>query len=237
MTIVSWPSGVNRIVTSESSVDLGRDGVKTDKSENGSEMSRPSSLGTPNIWSVSMWFSNAKDDFYRQHNNKTEWKVFQEWFKFRTRNGVFPFHFSAIDDPSDTTESAVYKIVGEGLPKGTPTGDQMKVTMTWKEVFTGVIEVPNYEPEADYIDVTSGQIDFRFTEALEEAPLTEDFEVKVSYNGGSTVTVPVQRLDWDGNKSVILYIDEPHQAGLYIYSVTYDGETLSATFIMEESDD
>lgn len=234
MSIVSWPSGVNRIVTSEASIDIASSGVKSDTSENGSEMSRLTCSQAPDKWSVSMTFSNGKDLFYQKHG-KTEWKAFCDWFKHTTMNGVLPFYFSKIDDPSDTTEAAVYKISSNGLPKGNPFGDQMKVTMTWIEQFTDVISVPEVTVDADYIDLSNGLIDFRFTEQPEDTPSKDDFTVTYSYNGGSRVSIVPNALEYDGYKSVLLYIDEFTEAGLYTIYVTYGETTVDSSFVVEEA--
>lgn len=219
MKIVDWPSGVNRIVLNEASLSLAENGVESDKSDNGSEVSRLKASGTPDRFQVSMYFSNSRSDsFYRNHtdalgNHYTEWKKWSDWFKFVTMNGMHPFYFSDIQKPDGGAK--IYKISSGGLPHGTPTGEYVKVTMTWIEVFNEYITVQQEETLADSIDINPGMIDLRFTEKPEETPKLEDFRdaegnplSEFSVDDGVTWSpLVLNEIDYDGQKSVILYYD------------------------------
>lgn len=228
MNIVNWPSGVNRIVTSDSSLQLGVNGVKSDTTENGSETSRVTGSGVPDVYSVSMTFSNSRHDpFYAAHG-KTEWKAFKHWFKFITHNGVNPFYFSCIDDPDDEDgDKCVYKIKSAGLPSGTPMGDHIKVSMQWQEYLTDAITVQDLVPNGNYIDINldSSFIDFRFNETLSFNPSKSDFTVEYEKDSSSKQPLVIKGLDFDGCKSVSLYVQMPTDPGLYTYYVSYGGKT------------
>lgn len=232
MVIVDWPQGVNRIVTSEANISLGEQGIISDNSENGTEMSRLSGSGTPDRYNVTMYFSNSKyDSFYKNHvdiygRNVSEWQAFRNWFKYTLLNGVNSFRFSSLDD-LEGGKGAVYKISSSGLPKGNPVGEYIKVTMLWIEQFTTYITVNEYSVMADSIEVGDGFIELYLTESLSDNPKVSDFLLS---NGNSAVTYStdgvkfqplfIQGLDYDGGKTLILYFDASLMANSqYDYTV------------------
>ena len=246
MKIISWPSGVNRIVTNEASLSVAENGVESDKSENGSEMSRLKASGTPDKFQVSMYFSNSRtDSFYKNHtdskgNHLTEWKVWSDWFKYVSMNGVNPFYFSDLQNPDGGAK--IYKISSGGLPHGNPNGEYIKVTMTWIEVFNEYITVQEEEALADSIDINPGMIDLRFTEKPEETPTLEDFRDELgnplseySLDDGETWSpLVLTGIDYDGQKSAVLYYDSGMTAidgqTYYIRLKYKDGEYIASGF-------
>lgn len=247
MRIVSWPSGVNTTVTSESGGSIGENGVEADKSENGSEMTRLKASGVPDQFSVTMYFSNSTTDaFYRSHTdaygrNVTEWEAWEEWFKFILMNGTNAFYFQDIKAPQ-SGRTNIYKILSSGLPKWSPKGEYMQVSMTWAEQFNDYITVQDAEPEADYIDITPGRIDLRLTEMPLETPDLSDFYedghslVLLSVDGGESFSeLPVTRMEWDGYKAIILSYDaamtqEELTNTYYVIRVPFNGVTVSGEF-------
>lgn len=248
MKIVSWPVGVNTIVTSETNGTIGENGVEADKSENGSEMSRLKGSGIPDKFTVSMYFSNSTTDpFYANHtdaygNHITEWQAWENWFKYVTMNGTNPFYFKNIYDPTGK-KSAIYKISSGGLPNWNPSGEYMQVHMTWIEQFNDVITVQDPVAQADYLDIEPGMIYLALTEVPSEVPNISMFRnnqgeslVKYSLDEGSTLlTLPVYRLDYDGFKMIILYYDatltaEAIPSGYYTFYVPYNNQTITGEY-------
>lgn len=219
MQTTDWPLGVNRIVTSNSSLTIGNGAVVADKSENGSDMSRLSASGSPDRWSVVMYFSNSMQDSFYKKYGQTEWDRFSKWVKFNARMGTIPFYFSKVGDVTNT-QKCLYKIASDGLPKPEITGTWVKVTMTWIEVFDDLISIEIPETKADYIEAMNGSVDFRFVEIPEEDFAKQDFTF--TYNRDYSGTVMIQNeplvmedMDYDGNKSVMFYFQEFTLPGLY----------------------
>lgn len=248
MKIVSWPVGVNTIVTSESNGTIGENGIESDTSSNGSEMSRLKGSGIPDKFSVTLYLSNSTTDaFYVNHtdslgNHITELQAWEMWFKYITMNGVNPFYFKDIFDPTGK-RTKIYKISSGGLPNWNPTGEYAQVHMTWIEQFNEVLTIPDLTAQADYLDIEPGMIYLSLTEVPAEVPDLSIFKdqhgeslVKYSLDEGSTLlTLPVYRLDYDGFKQIILYYDSlmtnaVSPSGYYIIYVPYNGQTISGEF-------
>ena len=248
MKIVSWPTGVNTIVTSETNGSIGDNGIESDKSENGSEMSRLKASGVPDQFSVTMYFSNSTSDtFYKSHTDVygkhiTEWEAWESWFKYILMNGTNAFYFTDIKSPQ-STKPAVYKITSSGLPKWSARGEYMQISMAWAEQFNDYISIQEEETVADYMDITPGTIDLRLTEMPEEAPELSDFYdehgsslVRLSVDGGATFSaLPINRVEWDGYKAVFLRYDaamtqEELTDTYYVIEVPFNGVTVSGEF-------
>ena len=248
MKIVSWPVGVNTIVISETNGTIGENGVEADKSENGSEMSRLKSSGIPDKFTVAMYFSNSTSDaFYVNHtdaygNHITEWQAWVNWFKYIAMNGVNPFYFKNIWDPTGK-RTAIYKISSNGLPNWNPTGEYVQVHMTWIEQFNEVLTVPDLTAEADYLDIEPGMIYLALTEVPSEVPDISMFKdgeghslVEYSLDAGlNLLELPVYRLDYDGFKQIVLYYDSSMTAaespsGFYKFYVPYNNRTITGEF-------
>lgn len=225
MKIVEWPSGVNRIVTSDTNGNVGENGVESDKSENGTEMTRLKGSGVPDKYSVTMYFSNStSDSFYKNHTDAygkhiTEWQAWKNWFKYVTMNGTHPFHFHDLEDPREG-RSKIYKIQASGLPGWNATGEYVQVHMSWTEQINEYMTVVTMVSDADYLDMVQGRIELHLTEQPEAPVLKENFYgrdgnclVKYSVDKGLTwLPLPVERVDWDGFKCAVLYYDSAYTA-------------------------
>lgn len=246
MEIKSWAQGVNRIILSETNIEVGTNAVQKDNSENGQEYSTLKSSGAPDRFSVTMMFSNAIDDqFYYNHvdsngNHVTEWQAFLNWFKNVIHYGTIPFYFHKIDDPRGDLNSdpraCVYRIVSDGLPKGTPQGDWYKVTMTWVEYINEYIVVPEVEDVIDSIYISEGIIDVRFADVPESIPKKTSFSGKFSMKAYKDEPIVIHSVDYDGNKSAVLYIDPFVDSGIYDVTVTYNGKDIAGKYYIPEKD-
>ncbi len=238
MEIASWPVGVNRIITSDSKLSIGEGALIADKSENGQEISRLASSGAPDKWTVVMWFSNSKDDAFYKAHGKSERDTFLNWFKYNIRMGTKPFYFADIHD-KEARKQAVYKILSNGLPNGTPTGNQMKCQMTWAESPTEFIQVTFPQNNADSIDIYNGMCDFRFVEQPEEIPSKSDFVFTFTREYEGTVyeedaTLVMEQMDYDGYKSCQFYFQEKTMPGIYHVKCEYGGNFVESDFEVGE---
>lgn len=234
MEILSWPIGVNRVILSETNLSVGENAVQSDSSENGTDMTALKSSGAPDVYTVSMYFSNdVNDPFYKQFG-KTEWQTFLDWFKYVTLMGTHPFYFHKIDDPREenVNRTAVYKIRSNGLPKGTPEGTYVKCSMTWLEYITDVIEYEEPSPTVDTIYIVDGTIDLRFIDKPTSVPVKTSFTATMqnTTTGADSEEVVINWVDFDGYKSAVLYFDTPSVAGDYLLSLTYNGSTIEGRF-------
>lgn len=255
MNVIEWALGVNRTVTNETTPSIGENALISDKSENGNEMSRLTASNSPDNFSVSMWFSHStQDSFYRNHtdadgNHITEWDAFLTWFKYVAQMGTIPFYFADINDPTGK-KKAIYKIKSNGLPKGQTHGDKVKCQMTWVEVFNGSITIPEQHLISDTIDLTNGQIEFRFLEPLTDSDLDiDDTNFSASYEYGETFeelsdrgNLVIHGFDFDGYKSALLYFDEFRNAGVYRITVTFtnsqsEESSVSGLLYVEEDEE
>lgn len=234
MEIIDWASGVNRIIESSSFVSIGNNAVQSDKSENGTEQTRLLNLAAPDIWTVSMTFSNSNEDSFYLNHGITEWQSFIKWFKFNTLYGTKPFHFASIDDPTGK-EHAVYKITPSGFPKGVFQGTVVKCSMQWKRIYNSFVTFNTPAAITDDIDVTNGQIDVRFVSEPDSDPSIDDFTVLYGLFDKTVLQqLVIDGIDYDGSKSVILYFQEIADPGTYKIQVTYKKNVLSRYLIVGE---
>lgn len=232
MEIISWETGINRVITNESVPTLGEGALHSNKSENGTEMTSLKNSDAPDVWSVVMYFSNSiEDSFYINHtlNGKhiTEWEAFVNWFKYKLNFGSKGFYFNKIGTENQT---AIYKIRSEGLPKPAVLGTWMKVTMTWIEYNPTAISVANPVVAGDYIDVSNGIIDFYFNEQPETFPQKSEFNLyyqNYDENGDllpQTYPIIIERIIYDGSKIVQMYFQEIDEQGVIYISAEYTPE-------------
>lgn len=228
MEIVSWKTGVNRIVTSEASINIGQNAVSSDNSENGSEQSRLNSSGSPDRYQVSMYFSNSTENLFYSKYGKTEWQAFLDWFKYETKFGTLPFYFTSLQDASGE-KTDIYKISTSGLPAGSPIGDYIKCTMTWIQVFNDFININETETTADYISALNGSIDFVFlehpTEDITKSLFTATYSVLNNGDYTDEAELVIENIAYDGYKTCVLYFQEFNIPGIYKINVSFNKST------------
>lgn len=237
MNYIQWPLGVNRTVLSTSSMSHNKNSVVSDKTENGLEMTRLSSLGSVDEWKVDMMFSNSKgDSFYKKHKY-TEWEAFTNWFKYVCKMGTVPFYFHKIGDSSET-QSCVYKIKSDGFPAYQFNGTTVKVSMTWAEVLPGVITVKLDDPHPDSIAAYNGHVEMWFSDEPKVNLQKNNFTFDYSRDGSSSSELVMEDFLFDGNKTCIFYYPEFTTKGIYEVrcKVTYmDAEQKIVTFTCKDS--
>ena len=170
MTYVGWPNNVNQTIIDSTSLTIGDGGTKTDSTDNGFNMSKAASLATPDKFSVTMDFDWLVKDEY----GRSEFDRFCTWFKTVHQKGVHPFFFGSITkfNINGSMEECAYKITS--ALNASKSGYSMRVTMTWEEVYSGIIEIPSGTPTVDHINAYNGRIEVYFTYAPDTTPLTSD---------------------------------------------------------------
>ena len=241
MEIIEWESGINRIISNESVPAYGENALNSNKSENGADMTSLKNSDAPDVWTVVMYFSNSVDDsFYANHTiggkHVTEWEAFINWFKYKLCFGTKSFYFNKIGTENKT---AIYRMQSSGLPKPQIIGTTMKASMTWIEYNPVAITVIEPVVSGDYLDVTNGIMDFHFNEKPEDFPQKDDFTAyyqNYDNNGdliAATYSIPIERIIYDGNKTVQMYfqeIDEPDGERIRV-SVVYEHEQGEASTV------
>lgn len=233
MEIKNWPVGVNRIILSDSGFGHNKNAVISDKSENGSEMSRLSASGSPDEWKVNMYFSNSRNDSFFKKYGETEWERFVKWFKYGISMGTLPFYFSKVGD-TEEKKVCVYKIRSDGMPNYTFQGINVRVSMTWLEVFNDYISVTFDEPHIDSLCALNGHVEMWYSDRPEVTPEKEQFAFTYDFTGedGSFTHEELVMEDflYDGNKSCVFYYPSFETKGIYEI-------TLVQTFVNAEGEE
>ena len=112
--MIAWPSGVNQIIRNETTGGFG-DGLITDSMRSGKEKVRQGTSTPADIFAVIMIF------------DRTEFDLFEVWYKVNLRYGAITFAFPKIAGSG----LAEYRIV-PGVKWEQFGRDTVKVTMTWR---------------------------------------------------------------------------------------------------------
>lgn len=195
MSLIRWPSSVNKRIIDSTTISIGENGYVENKSDSGNFTDRYlTSLFSPDTYQVVMDFDwNEKDS-----NGDSEFDRFVKWYKYDEQRGANAFEFPSItrfgvngsgkyltelgESESKRTYSAGssvelsrYKITSALQPQ--KSGFSFRVTMTWQEVFSRTIEFKDKTavPQTDLSDVTevgrifvqyNGDVPLTVTEAL-----------------------------------------------------------------------
>ncbi|MBQ0111954.1 MAG: hypothetical protein KBT03_02380 [Bacteroidales bacterium] len=181
MQIIGWPVGVNRRILDSTSIVVGDKGYVEDSGDQASFTERRLvSLYAPDTYNVSMDF-NWED---KDENGESELDRFVKWYKFRHKRGVNPFEFPSISkfNSFGATKTCYYTITGPlQLQKS---GYCMRVTMAWKEFYSGVIEIPDKVIRPISTQLSVGQVycklNVSFDGSFDESPLLNAYSIFIS---------------------------------------------------------
>jgi hypothetical protein len=167
MKVIGWDSSVNKKIIDQTGIEIGVDGLIEDQDKSGWTEMRPTSLMVPDVFQVVMDFDWAEKD----ENGFSEFDRFVNWYKFKHQRGAFPFSFPSITKFGYKKDSpfSLYKITSSLKPS--KSGYSYRVSMTWKEVFSGEINIPFVQPEISSYFVKNGQIIVNYTEAPDTEPV------------------------------------------------------------------
>lgn len=112
--MIGWPTGVNKVILNETTGTFG-DGLIQDTTTSGKKKTRLRSTAVPDTYPVVMSFE------------KSEFEIFETWFKQYLRYGTLTFQFPKIAG----TGYGEYRITK--VSWGNPGGNIIRVTMAWEE--------------------------------------------------------------------------------------------------------
>ena len=254
--VINWASGVNKRILDATSFTVGQDGYEEDKSSSGNYKERRlSSLFVPDVFNVQMDFSYIEK---RNDNGKlipetdpgwddalSEYDRFIKWYKFDHQRGTNPFLFPSItkfnvNDTDKNRPLCRYRITSAITP--VKSGFCMRVSMTWEEVFSGVIEIIEQNQALDTITTQNtskkGLLIATYNAVVGASDCVLDYctlELK-KQEDASYAEIEIKKVDFQGKTAYITF-DLPTAAGNYWLRFT-DGvsEKKTTTFTIEEKE-
>lgn len=175
MSLVRWPSSVNKKIIDSTTITIGENAYVENKSDSGNFSDRYlTSLFSPDSYQVVMDFDWQEKD----SNGDSEFDRFVKWYKYDEQRGANSFEFPSIarfgvngngyyqselgesaSNPKyragNSVELSRYKITSALQVQ--KSGFCYRVTMTWIEVFTKTVEFPDGTavPQTDTSDVST----------------------------------------------------------------------------------
>lgn len=236
---IGWASNVNKIILSQSTFNMGEGATKTEELGGGSKKSILSGSFCPDKFSITMEFQADEKVKYKKPDgttvqlNKTEFQLFQEWYKYKHKYGTVPFEFPKIyyspqsgikhqDDEYGNTQVEYYKITS--AIEGSKVASWVQVKMTWESVYGGVVSVTPSAPVVNGIsEATDEYIDISFSEVAEVNPTSALFKV---YIDGTEVSKT--GFYWDNEYKARIYFSKVSGSHEVTFSMSdYNGLTVA----------
>ena len=238
MKVIGWAGNVNQRIIDQTTFTIGEGGIIEDSNANGFTDTRATALTVPDSYQVIMDFDwgNTPADFQYpvDSDGNSEYDRFIRWYKFKHKKGTNPFWFPAITKQNinnlrsdDNAGMCLYKITSSLSPQ--KSGNSMRVSMTWKEVYSGMIEMPEIEAEPDSITALNGAVTIKYKEIPDETPLIDDYTFQYSYNEGDFEDLTISKYLQKGINTVF-YFEKFSAAGLYEIKVTHGEQSFSYKF-------
>ena len=235
MKTIGWPNNVNMHILAETSITTGDGGTVEDSSSNGFKSRRATSLVTPRKYNVTMDFDWGGDgsefQFPKDSNGFTEYDRFERWFQFEHRKGTNPFWFpcitkQAIDNlrPNEQSKMCLYKITSS--LNESQSGFSQRITMTWEEVYSGIINVASQDIQAVSVSGINGKAKLVLNGIPTTTPLVTDLKIEISTNSKDFTTIPINEVSCKNNVTSILF-DKITSSGTYTVIITYKDKSLS----------
>lgn len=151
MNVLLWADFVNKKILDSTTISAGTGGVIEDSQESGAKRRRLASSAVADVFAVTMDFDWLEKD----SQGFSEYDRFMRWYKYSHKRGTVPFSFPSITkfNTQGSLVDSLYLIISE--PQAQKSGFSMRVTMTWREYFTGVVEVSLSDREITNISGTS----------------------------------------------------------------------------------
>ena len=180
-SIIGWATGVNKKVLDSTSITVGDKAYVEDSGDTSSFSERRlTSLYSPDSYNVVMEF----DWLTKDENGKSELDRFVDWYKYRHKRGVNPFEFPAISNFNilGSIKTCYYRITSSlSMQKS---GYCMKVTMTWQEYYSGVIEVPDVDVSVNSVEIYVGDSQCKahitFSQSFDTEPTEGSYPLFIS---------------------------------------------------------
>ena len=210
MAVISWRTDVNTRILDSTTISTGEGGWKEDSSENGFKQRRAVSLAVPDKYQVTMDFDWLEKD----ENGNSEFDRFLSWYKYRHMYGTNPFWFESIarfniNGPITTEDNkpvmCQYKITS-GL-SFSKSGFCMRCTMTWEDVYTGIVQAKIPSSEIDHLEAENGKLYIIYSNTPDEYPSPTSNSFYYSKNLESTdlsdfTKFEISRTELSGSKGI-----------------------------------
>lgn len=249
METTGWPSGVNQFISDETTIDTAEGGIVEDSNSNGYKDRRANSLALGNTYPVVMYFNwdgNSKV-YPTDRYGLTEYDRFDRWYKFVHKRGTKPFWFPSITKQNIdvlkeldengrpvTTQMALYKITS--APKYSKSGLDMKATMTWEEVYSGVIEVQKDTKiyDIDPLSVEHKDAYIKYINPPEVTPALDKLSLQYRLKNSSDpwVNAKIIRTAMKGNSLVMHLEDVKIPNGTYTYKWSFGSDSFETTVVI-----
>lgn len=177
--VIAWAENVNDKILDSTQITIGEGGYVEDKSESGAFTERRlTSLAVPDVFEVIMDFNWEEKD----KDGNSEFDRFVNWYKFTHRRGVNPFKFPSITkfNVNGSLTTCQYKITGPLKP--TKSGFCMRVSMQWKEVYSGAINVKTPVLKIDHIEAENGTLYVYYNFTPVETPSIDNYKLSLTQN-------------------------------------------------------
>lgn len=179
--IIGWATGVNKKILDSTSISIGDKGFVEDSGDSSSFTERRlNTLYAPDTYNVFMDFDWAVKD----EDGNSELDRFVNWYKYRHKRGVNPFEFPSISkfNVYGSTKTCYYQITSPlAMQKS---GYCMRVSMTWKEYYSGIIEIPDVEISVNGVNISVGQskckAQISFTQSFDTEPTEGNYPLFIS---------------------------------------------------------
>ena len=183
---ITWATGVNKTILESSSILVGENATLQEETLSGKKISILKGSFVPTKYSIEMEFDWEKP----VRDGKTEYQLFLEWYEYRHKFGTVPFIFPKIiyspktgikiEDENTLCEYEYYKI--EGPIDGAKYGNSVKVKMTWKSVYTGIISIADpISVMNGILKVTKDYVEVSFSTDSDIEPILSDFSLIIDY--------------------------------------------------------
>lgn len=189
MESTGWASGVNQIIYDDTSISVGNGGTVSDSNANGYENVRLTAFNVGKTYQVVMYFDFCGSGDHKQvdETGLTEFEKFERWYLFNHKKGSIPFWFPSITkqstdilDAKMTSGMTLYKI--KGAYNASKSGLDMKVSMTFEEVYSGVINIADEDEAGTFESGTLSadliHIQVKYTKAPMILPSNDRISIK-----------------------------------------------------------
>lgn len=229
MEVIGWPNNVNQRILQETGITEGENGFAEDSTSNGYKQRRATSLTTGKKYAVKMDFDwggqGSEFQFPVDKNGLTEYDRFIKWYKYVHQKGAKPFWFPSITkDSIDNLHSneyagmCLYQITSSLQEQNS--GYSMSISMTWEEVYSGIINMPSQEFELKEVIGRNGKANVKFTDIPSTVPLVNDFTVLCSVNDGESKNLKISSVSCS-NDTAALSFEAISFSGYADITVTY----------------
>lgn len=184
---IGWAPNVNKIILDSTTISVGKDATKKSEAGTGKKPTVLKGSFVPTEYAVEMDFNWVE---IVEGTGKTEYQLFLEWYEYDHKYGTVPFAFpkilysqntgiKVIDEENKSFDFEYYKITS--AIEGQKSGFDIRVKMTWQNVYSGVVVIPDATPEITGISrVNKNFIDVSFSSIGRTEPNASEFTLYIN---------------------------------------------------------